>query len=77
MTQRDMTPEESAAFDRAVHVGEAVLREANQFGLRKRRERIATAVLTGFAGSTGGDPDEIARIAVIWADALIAELDKP
>lgn len=53
---------------------------------RERRERIATAVLAGFAANShgsspwmrdgrciAGDP---AKEAVSWADALIAELEK-
>ena len=42
---------------------------------RKRRERIATAVLAGIAGMRPF-PNEAAKDAVTWADALIAELDK-
>jgi hypothetical protein len=52
-----------------------------------RREIIATAVMNGFAASLkhladsyGGEvvpADAIARDAIAWADALIAELDKP
>ena len=50
----------------------------------ERRERIATAVLSGLlaSGRLGVDPGETsmadrAQDAVQWADALIAELDKP
>lgn len=49
---------------------------------KERRERIVTAVLSGFAASHGpqlyGMPQEelIASRAAAWADALIAELDK-
>lgn len=52
---------------------------------RERRERIATAVLAGFASSESfneiaslaGTPlDSVTGLAVRWADALIAELDK-
>jgi hypothetical protein len=57
---------------------------------KERRERIATAVLAGFAShfSTHGPASEDLRLgstqtaelpaisAVAWADALIAELDK-
>jgi hypothetical protein len=52
---------------------------------RKRREAIATAVIAGFAAADADDfadegcdvlPEEVARTAVEWADALIAELDK-
>lgn len=50
--------------------------------LRERRERIATAVLAGFAaysdpisGPIGG-LDAVAS-AIEWADALIAALDEP
>ena len=44
-----------------------------------RRERIATAVLTGMLANPNVDPwrDKIAVYAVFHADALIAELDKP
>lgn len=42
-----------------------------------RRERIATAVLAGFAAYPGEAAREgAAALAVAWADALIAELDK-
>ena len=46
---------------------------------RERRERIATAVLTGMLANPNVDPwrDKIAVDAVFHADALIAELDKP
>ena len=45
---------------------------------RERRERIATAVLTGMLANQNVDPwrDKIAVDAVFHADALIAELDK-
>lgn len=53
---------------------------------KERRERIATAVLSGFAALSSGSrmaEDLIplpafaaAMAAVRWADALIAELDK-
>jgi hypothetical protein len=66
-------------------VTNALAREA-----KERRERIATAVLAGFAShfSTHGPASEDLRLgstqtaelpaisAVAWADALIAELDK-
>ena len=53
---------------------------------KERRERIATAILAGFAAdrmftelvahnAMHSGPDA-ARMAVMWADALIAELDK-
>lgn len=43
-----------------------------------RRERIATAVLAGFAANlyTGEVPQSAARAAVLWADALIEEMSK-
>lgn len=54
--------------------------------LMVRRERIATAVLSGLAAG-GNMPDEAsnagvatpifaAEVAVMWTDALIAELDR-
>jgi hypothetical protein len=48
----------------------------------KRREQIATQVLGGFAalpewGMATDSPALAAEAAVEWADALIAELDKP
>jgi hypothetical protein len=51
----------------------------NQAYYRDRRERIATAVLTGMLANQNVDPwrDKIAVDAVFHADALIAELDKP
>lgn len=44
---------------------------------KERRERISTAILAGFAADNAmhSGPDA-ARMAVMWADALIAELDK-
>lgn len=43
-----------------------------------QRERIATAMMAGFASNSdvGLEGKELAPIAVKWADALIAELDK-
>jgi hypothetical protein len=42
---------------------------------KERREHIATAVLAGLAAAPeGGEP--VVMIALRWADALIAELDK-
>lgn len=47
-----------------------------------RRERIATAVLAGMAASPdpavwrNADEADVFRLAVRWADALLAELDK-
>ena len=43
---------------------------------KERRERIATAVLTGFAAHGWVDPDIMTKQALAAADALIAELDK-
>jgi hypothetical protein len=42
---------------------------------KERRERIATAVLAGFAASDN-PPATSAVVSLQWADALIAELDK-
>lgn len=46
---------------------------------RDRRERIATAAMRGMLANPNVDPwrDKVAVDAVILADALIAELDKP
>lgn len=46
---------------------------------RERRERIATAALQGILScpDTDGGPRASAKYAVAYADALIAELDKP
>lgn len=42
-----------------------------------RRERIATAVLAGFAACDEPyQPEDPCDVAVSWADALIAALDK-
>ena len=42
-----------------------------------RRERIATAVLAGFAACDEPyQPEDPCHVAVSWADDLIAELDK-
>jgi hypothetical protein len=43
-----------------------------------RRERIATAVLAGFAAEAGYafDAESMAKVSLAWADALIAEMDK-
>lgn len=43
-----------------------------------RRERIATAVLAGFAANQVCDPMAKPNVAtaIVWADALIAALDK-
>lgn len=43
--------------------------------LRQRRERIATAALQGLI-SPGWDARELTRMAVEYADALIAALDE-
>lgn len=46
---------------------------------KERCERIATAVMSGFAASpltSGWKGKNAARASVMWADALIAELDK-
>ena len=57
----------------------AMEKAQNQAYYRDRRERIATAVLTGMLANQNVDPwrDKIAVDAVFHADALIAELDKP
>ena len=60
-------------------LGEEALRGLRMISSRhERRERIATAVLAGFASDSKYllDSDEAAREAIDWADALIAELDK-
>lgn len=43
-----------------------------------RRERIATMALQGLLSDpeVGGDPDALAKEAILYADALIAELEK-
>lgn len=44
---------------------------------KERRERIATAVLAGFAAADEPyQPEDPCHVAVSWADALIAALDK-
>ena len=46
-------------------------------GLTKR-ELFAAMAMQGFAALPNGScPDDCMRVAVIWADALIAELAKP
>ena len=56
----------------------AMEKAQNQTLHRERRERIATAVLTGMLANPNVDPwrDKVAVDAIIAADALIAELDK-
>jgi len=46
---------------------------------RDRRERIATAALAGILSdhTASDNAEHIAWVAVQYADALIAELDKP
>lgn len=46
--------------------------------VNERRERIATAVLAGFAANQVCDPMAKPNVAtaIVWADALIAALDK-
>ena len=46
---------------------------------RDRRERIATAAMAGMLAdhTTSGTKADYAFLAVNFADALIAELDKP
>lgn len=60
-------------------VAEEMLKLKKEEERKARRERIATAVLAGFAAS--GDEDstreDLALAAVLWADALIAQLDDP
>lgn len=55
---------------------EAGIRERAQ-AFRERRERIATAVLAGFAADPKfyGDAEDAACMAELWADALIARMD--
>jgi hypothetical protein len=57
----------------------AMEKAQNQTLHRDRRERIATAVLTGILANPNVDPwrGKIAVDAVFHADAMIAELDKP
>ena len=45
---------------------------------RYRRERIARAIIGGFLSNPQWrfQPDETAKAALLFADALIAELDK-
>lgn len=72
------TPERREEFDRRA----AALRKLHDERKAKdRRERIATAILSGFAAAASARDAEdwrvdAVRLAVIWADALIAELDK-
>ena len=53
-----------------------------KMSVKERRERIATAVLAGFAANPHpqmewvGVRHELWETAVAWADALIVELDK-
>ena len=56
----------------------AMEKAQNQAYYRDRRERIATAVLTGMLANPDVDPwrVKVAVDAVILADALIAEFDK-
>lgn len=63
----------------------AVTREIAEHAARtakERRERIATAVLSGIAARGGDDgisldnPGIVAEYAVEWADALIERLDR-
>lgn len=46
---------------------------------RDRRERMATAALAGMLADPArdGNPKDFAKYALEYADALIAELDKP
>ena len=61
-----------------------VIKQAIHEDMKDRRERIATAVLAGFAADPNCGPCEdrereirsLAVSATQWADALIAELDK-
>lgn len=65
--------ERSEAFDRR----EAEVRRKYEAAQAKaRRERIATAVMAGFAANPDDSAAGTAALAVKWADALIAELDK-
>ena len=57
---------------------EALENAARVIVIEARRERIATAYLSGMAAGAGGAPPKYAaHISVLYADALIAELDKP
>lgn len=53
-------------------------REQERLANTERRERIATAALSGMlsCGCWSSHPEEVAPVAVEMADALIAELDK-
>ena len=62
-----------------------VVKQAIHEDAKDRRERIATAVLAGFAADPNTSAINVPReqairrlaiAAVEWADALIAELDK-
>ena len=69
------------ALERAVRAQErtaAVYEEARISWQTERRERIATAALQGLLANPSQDtfPPDTARIAIKYADALIAELDK-
>ena len=57
----------------------AMEKAQNKTLYRERRERIATACLAGMLGDSkrGGCFEVFAEDAVNFADALIAELDKP
>lgn len=59
-------------------LSDAIMFGINQSSQVDRRERIATAVLAGFAAAPGLPPSlkDLVSGAVRWADALIAELDK-
>lgn len=56
------------------------LEQAITDALPGRRERVATAVLSGFAEGVTRRGDDVATDAAVeavrWADALIAELDR-
>lgn len=57
---------------------QAMEKAQNQALYRERRERIATACLAGMlATGNKGTANDYASWAVNYADALIAELDKP
>ena len=69
-TREELLRDWSAALDRAVE---------QELGMKfpDRRERIATACMTGMlATGIKGTATDYAVLAVNFADALIAELDK-
>ncbi len=73
-----LTPEEAAKSHADYEAAVARFQAAERVEAhRVRRERIATAVLTGFMSDTDWDlsPEETAPRCLAYADALIAALD--